>query len=373
MASGLEIAAGAIGIIGVSQQVVQTAFKARTFCKEVKDAPTELRELTQSLETLSRILIRLRETIPPETWNSQLGPSNVDILQASLQACHDDAARISILISDAHRMLEKKRFRGSCTLVSKKREIHSMLEKLNRSKADLSLAYSIYASSNIMDCAVSRAPASQMHGEALLENDTSRCSASQRLDLRRSRIDAASSRSMSLRLSLPRMLCKTAWEIALLQAAGQWTLSLKTYRVLDVNSPAIDMCYRGNLTGIRQMLESRALSVRDQSADGYPLYSVRRSRRLLLPSLTKSQYAALNGHFELTSYLLAHGAERTYLPQLIHVSLIPLQTCFEATHILLVSSLEDFSLPVGVTFRQGPTTGSQTRSTAPRRLAGRSF
>lgn len=142
--AGLEVAAGALGIIGVSQQVAQSARKIRAFCKDVQEAPTELRELTQSLETLSRILIRLGEVVAATSTTDQVCP-DVDLLRESLQTCQHIAERTSVFVGEAHQNMGKRRYRGSCAFVMKKRELKAMLEKLDRSKSDLSIALAIFA------------------------------------------------------------------------------------------------------------------------------------------------------------------------------------------------------------------------------------
>lgn len=279
MATGLEPAASIVGILGVSQQVAQSLFKLRTFCKDVRDAPADLRKLTASLENVSRILIRLDETVrstPTSTFNA-----NSDILRSSLKGCYDATVEISTFASNAHRELRKRKHRTSCVLVLRKHEIRAMLQILDRSKTDLALAFSMFASAEAME------HRQELHSEGSSARTRPHKPAAQgRLEDEEREQSAGtmmlSSKGPSLRFALPEWLCEYAWTVHWQRAAGRRTLSLTTFRLLDPGSRALAHCLNGNLEGVRRLLEGRRLSVHDQCASGYSLYAVGHPARALL-------------------------------------------------------------------------------------------
>lgn len=279
MATGLEPAAGIVGIVGVSYQVAQSLFKIRAFCKDVREAPADLQKLTASLENVSRILIRLDEAVrssPASTLNT-----NGDILRSSLRGCYDATAEISTFVSNVHQKLSKRKYRTSCSLVLKRREIKMMLENLDRSKADLALAFSMFASADAMEYRQEL----YRKGSSARTNPHKPAALGYFKDEEREQLGSGivlSSIGPSLRFALPEWLCEYAWAIHWQRAAGRWTMSLTTFRRLDPGSGALMHCLNGDFESVRRLLEERRLSVHDECASGYSLYAVGYPARALL-------------------------------------------------------------------------------------------
>jgi len=302
MATGLEAVAGVLGIVGVSQQIAQSAWKVKKFCKEVKDAPTELQDLTKSLDTLSRILFRLEEIamMDPDLVVS----TDADILRSSLDGCQHAVERIVSFVTEACRAMSKRKFRGACAFVLKRRELKAMLEKLDSSKIDLNIAATTFYASNARKVTCVQTTVVQnfydqtfskcddgSDGYAHARNITcqrgylvqdldhqTNSAGDDELDSythKRPSKTMVSCATSTLRVQLPRWVCQKAWDISCQRAAGQWTFSFQSFRVLEELGQARRMCGSGDLEGIRRMLEDRKLSVHDQDVRGYTLYAVR--------------------------------------------------------------------------------------------------
>lgn len=270
MATGLEPVEGTLGIIGVSQQVAQFVFTIQAFCRDVRDAPADLQKLVVSLENLSRILIQLDETAH-STFGATFN-TNADILRSSLQACHNAAAEISTFESSARRDLSKRRYRPSCVLVLKKREIRMMLENLERSKTGFFTAYTAFTHVSLAQQLnslrlIQKQEPEGMQGRTINEapSEPSRddsCRAFTRFGWSRSVV--ISSRSRILRSVLPAWLCEQARAVEWHQAARQWNIPLKTSQTLGRANSALLLCMSGDLECIRRSLEERKLSVNDE-------------------------------------------------------------------------------------------------------------
>ena len=258
MATGLETAAGVLGIVGVTYQIAQSAQKIRTFCKEVKDAPAELEALTHSVESLDTILIRLKETAM--TDSDIVSKVNADILSSSLMGCQRAVERISSFVTKARHTMKTRRFRGSCTFVLKRRELKAMQENLDSSKLDLLIATTTYYASNARTVTYLQTTVIQnlddqtfVSGESdgyaharnvtylpaspVLDSDDQTISAYEDQPVGYARewppnVTAVSETS-PLRVQLPRWLCEHAWDISWQRAAGRWTFSMKSFRTLE--------------------------------------------------------------------------------------------------------------------------------------------
>ena len=284
MATGLDVAAGALGIVGLAQQLAQSLLKIRSFCKDVKEAPIELQETISSLERASRLLIRLDE---PDTGAAiTSGGSNADVFRDSLELCKDATNRIAVLSSELQRRMNHKRFRSSVKVVRKKRDFKSMLEKLDRSKADLNMAYSMYTNARrkAEHKTICRRFDEERHTQLVImetvrtltrphvrdDGDLDPDSAEERTKGKPKKSRALGTEtSVMVQIRLPLWLCQYAWDIAVQRAGGTWTASLKTYRIVDFDSGDLSEIFEvDDVDGIRKLLQERQLSIHDQDEHG---------------------------------------------------------------------------------------------------------
>ena len=290
MATGLDIAAGALGIVGVAQQLTESVFKIKCFVEDVKHAPTELIETIRSLDNTAKMLIRLGED--EATMNSST--ANADIFSSSLELYRNAVARIAALAMDLHTQTKQHRRWGAVKTVLKRRNIQSLLGKLQSGRAELHFAHSLLESARLRRRheTLQEILSEQRDGQMLLIEYTRLVAINQATyEAARRGSPAApfgpqnaskdkngkSTRPVrpAVRIKLPIWLCQYAMDISIAKAAGNWTLALKTYKILAPDSEAWRFCELGDLTSIRTMLDDRQLSIHDRFEEGHSLFSVR--------------------------------------------------------------------------------------------------
>ena len=285
MVAGLDIVAGSLGVIGVAQQLAASIFKIKDFCKDVKNAPEELLDTIRSMENISKILMRLDEGRTRDRSETKDG----SVFQECLRISKLAADRVATLTMDLQLDVQCRRGLGAVKTVLKQREIKLMLEKLDRSRIDLQFAYTMYTDAcrrheyeaikyhmneernERMQILVAAAVVSQLQDNA---NDDDKDSTAQ---LGRTSSDPASQAAKwahTTRIHLPIWLCRYVWDLAFAHACGQWTVALKTFKILELGHDAYGMIMKDDVGGIRDLLERRQLSIHDEFSSGHSLLSV---------------------------------------------------------------------------------------------------
>ena len=281
MAEPLSVVASGMGVAAFALQLAQSVTKIKKFCADVKNAPGELQEILDQIENISTIMARLGR----EETHSPSSSMNEDILQGSLQICQKAVDRISALASDLQDEMKSRRLRTSVRTVLKQDTIEKMLAKLDRSKTDLHIAYSMYTDArrmkeleNLRRCIGEMRDGqiqmmdytrtvSMHHPEA---EDKNMPNPKRRHSTRRKAMEC----SQTLHIQLPRWLCQYAWDVAFVRASGCWTVSLRSFRVLGNDRAIWDVFYEDDVDGIRDLLDRRQLSIHDQTGAGRTLASV---------------------------------------------------------------------------------------------------
>lgn len=286
MATGLDIAAGSLGIVSIAQQLAESVLKIRTFCKDVKNAPAELQETVDAIESMSRILTQLGQTNTEEADADSIR----DIFRASLDLCKRAVERIVTLAAGLQKEMERRRFWAAVKTTLKKREIREMLEKLSHSKIELHIAYSMYADAcrkRDIDKITKYMEEERSHRVELVEY-TQKVSRAQdganteehTCPTQRKRPKSPNGENETLgsvttvHIQLPLWLCKYAWDVSFAKSSGLWTMSFKTYQVLPEYGIVYRLCIIGDIKTIAKLLHQRQLCLHDQFEDGNSLFSV---------------------------------------------------------------------------------------------------
>ncbi|KAK3701774.1 hypothetical protein LTR37_015294 [Vermiconidia calcicola] len=141
MADPVSVLASAVGIAAFAQQLAASILKIKRFCEDVKNVPVELQETLDQIANMSNIMAKLGR-IEEEELD---GGVDADILLQSLQLCQRAVSRISALAQEAQASMKRGKARAAVSAVLKQDTYAKMLVKLDRSKFDLHLAYSMYA------------------------------------------------------------------------------------------------------------------------------------------------------------------------------------------------------------------------------------
>ena len=267
MAEVVGVIASAISIAGFAQQLAKSVVAIKRTLANVKHAPDELRETLEELASISDIMIGIRDE---ESINFVDGAPSTTLKQ-SLSLCQRATRRVCDLAEELEKGLGRRRTK--IKIVLKQETFGKMLNRLDRSKADLSLAYLLYSnactareheliSNRMIDIQADQAqaiPINQPPGPPAPRNDSKTKPTARRQVYQPQRESRA-----RYRIRLPPWMSQYPWEIAFHTACGSWTTSLRTFRVLKYNSDVIQMCMRGDLETLKLRLQERQLSLNDE-------------------------------------------------------------------------------------------------------------
>ena len=265
MASGLDIAAGALGITSIAAQLAQSAWKLRTFCRHVKNAPTELFDTIEALEHFSDILQRLARDCNQDFFPD----ANTGVFCDSIHLCHNAAQRVEQLAASVEPLLHGKRYRSAIKWVLGRKELKGLLQKLTQSKLDLYLAYALYTEScRRRDFTILR----ESLGNTSTEHEMYRPTPAPTNDFEHPTKAVYNTHGLHsthttwiASLRLPLWLTRYAWDIAFERAAGHWTVSFQSYQVIPwMSHPAEMVCRSNDADGLRRLLQDRQLCIHDE-------------------------------------------------------------------------------------------------------------
>jgi hypothetical protein len=296
MGTPLDVTAGVLSIAAFAQQLTTAIVKIKRFVDNVQEAPDELRSIINQVQNIVTVMSCL--DLDAQSLDEPT-PSH-SALTASLKLCEEAVNRVSTLARQLEAELGQGKLRGAIRVVYKKKTLEAMLQKLDRSKADLQLAYTMYEAMRherrlqrieqyLGDGRCTRSPttedslmvdASQVQSSAITkdEAETNISSTTEPFCHRQHHFVKAS-------WSLPPWICQYAWEAALHRANGRWTFAFTTYRILSIESfyDIEEDIALGNNDRIKAMLFQRELGLHDQTWFGATLFKVGNTIKLLFP------------------------------------------------------------------------------------------
>ena len=279
MAEVVGVVASAVGIAAFGQQLASSILKIKGFCEDVKDAPKELRDVLDQIENISNIMSRLGRVEDTATVTEV-----DDIFQASAQLCRTAIGRISTLAQELEEEMTRSRVRGSVRTVLKMKTLEKLIAKLERNKADLLIAHSMYTDirkskelERLHRC-VEEMREGQMQIIQYVQTISSQPmdfpaqpEAHQPID--RILLKRRSAPSSKFYVRLPLWLCQYAWDVTFERASGCWNIALRSFRIVPC-STIFYLGYHGDIKRVRLLLEARQLSVHDQDEYGHTVTSV---------------------------------------------------------------------------------------------------
>ena len=276
----MGVVASVVGIAAFGQQLAASILKMKRFCEDVKDAPEELRVTLDRIENISNIMTRLGY-LEQTSQTTEVD----DIFQASIHLCQSAVGRISALAQELEDELRRKRLSGSMRAVLKKKTLEKLLISLERNKADLLIAQSMYADvrksrelERLHKCVeeMRYGQLQMIEYTRTLSSQRQECAEEHQLcrQTRHATPRKGSDRSRKIRVRLPLWLCHYAWDLAFERAGGCSNISLRPFRIVTRFDPFMS-AVNGNIKHVQQMLEARQLSIHDQNEQGDTLAMVR--------------------------------------------------------------------------------------------------
>lgn len=279
-----------VGLAAFALQLAQSVVTLKEFCHNVKNAPDDVQELVHEIEIMGKFAERLGAKESQEAAQEIQGLAECEELaQRTLQ-------RIKATSLELQTQIGRKKTRTSIKVALKQDAIERLCRNLARIRQDmyslqlLCTSFETRAQMESLKRSLDdiRAGQAQMVGYTQIltmerttgirdaDSNTSRCK-------RIGRTKEQDEHALEVHLVLPRWLCEYAWNLSFRRAAGRWTMSLRTHRVIGRDHPVWRLCTLGDWHGVRTLLEAREITVHDVRADdleiGWTVLSVRVSSR----------------------------------------------------------------------------------------------
>ena len=289
----LGVTGSVVGVAGFALQLAETIVRLKSFCDNVKNAPTRLQEVVDRIEVTSNILTKLVTEKPGEIgvdWEA---------FEGSLALCRQAVERITAATANLQRRMGPKRLLTSVKYVLKAGEIEDLLRDLYRGKRDLQLVHAMYSEARrkASEARQESQMTSQlqmlqqlMMGQAQIVQGVQEvstqtkdlgvlCQANQAISScskRRRHASQNSFTSILLHVRSPTWLSRQVWDVCVERAVAGWNISLSTYKMIPRYHSIWGLCLIGDLAGVQRMLDSRMVSLHDQDAEGCTLFFVSR-------------------------------------------------------------------------------------------------
>jgi hypothetical protein len=291
----LGIVAGGAGLLSLSIQLGQCAFKLNQIYHATKDAPNTVSRLASDLQTISLALHELDQ--------QRLSTYNDNLLLCCIRQCQDSTAEIQQLIHMMEAQLAKHpRVGGRLYTVFREPKVKELLDRIDRTRGSLQLAYMMYLGNQQLQYHKTLAKHSSIL-EDLRDQLAARCLSPFREPLlpshRTGQPSALQQRSPTLAAShelihkaeeprkknkkttvfkfrayAPAFISSLVWEIAVHRSLGQWNINLRTWNSVSWNALIFRYCRSGNLGKVKQLLAKGEASPFDLAKGTYTLLDV---------------------------------------------------------------------------------------------------
>jgi hypothetical protein len=140
MAEVFGAVASGIGIAGVAAQAIDGIRKLQTFSNDMRDAPEEIKYLTNELEILLSTISGIEAQIQRNTSICRdLNPT------PALRFVEESVSSLNAVIQQLQAEIAQRRMLGSTKTAWKKKALETHMMKIERSKTLLGLAVSTYS------------------------------------------------------------------------------------------------------------------------------------------------------------------------------------------------------------------------------------
>ena len=136
MADALAVVASGVGVASFALQVVDCAAKLRRLWADIKDAPEDVINLIDEIQTLSQVLDAINVTHKPAVGNAMFDQCYV--------FCEHSVRNLESVARDLEKLVRRKRPVGVLRVVLKKDIIAKHRSQLERAKTSLLLAQQTY-------------------------------------------------------------------------------------------------------------------------------------------------------------------------------------------------------------------------------------
>jgi hypothetical protein len=146
MAEVLGVVASGIAVGQLFGEVTSCIIKLKEYCKQIKDAPDDVRYLLLEIDAFSLILRHIRDD--QALWQTTDNRAGSICVEHSLKLCREAVDELNYLVIELAEKIEGKggwrRKAGAAKLVLKKEEIKRLKTRVDNATRLLTLAYQLH-------------------------------------------------------------------------------------------------------------------------------------------------------------------------------------------------------------------------------------
>ena len=246
-----EVVGLVVGVVSLGVQLAESVQKVKRFYNTVKDAPERLAGIIDEIESLSDILTEMEGDRASHT--AELGPK----VQRCVATCRHAVDKFSTYANSLESRMKRHCRRGSVKFAIKSESIEGVISQLESSKSNLVLAYMLYREAVADKRAMQMQQQMDTIAQRLLLHQPPLALATPNISSNHSRPTALLRGKNVTRLSSPKWLSRSVWELAIERAISGWTFSLRSYRIVLHEDSVIQPCLTDDVVSLQQLF-SRA-------------------------------------------------------------------------------------------------------------------
>jgi hypothetical protein len=281
MAEAFGVAAGAFGVVSLSIQLAESAQKVKSFYDNVKNAPPKLTDLLDEIEEMSDLIKKL------ELQHQFTGVDGSPLMDRCIESSRKAVQSFATFSSELETRVQRRKLSGGIRFALSQEEIVRMLNRVERAKGALTLAYVQYQSAlqqkqhesmirSLQALALGQDAIVQLVNPAFaVQNtiawDSYAISAHMRILAHDKQVFAART---------PSWLSTTIWQLALDRAISGWQFSMRAYGVMPASASILLACRAGDAVEMQRLFDTCAASPFDQDEHGGGLWEVSHWNRI---------------------------------------------------------------------------------------------
>jgi hypothetical protein len=264
MAELLGVISGGLGIVSCALEVSDKIIQIKRFLDAVKTAPIEIRLQLEEIELLNEILLDF-DAQNPAAFDDRIS-------RRCAQHCRRATELVSELLDDIQSKIGKRKTLGAIEFALKRHDLERLLRRLESIKSTLSMAHLVgqrqqqlfirqlaERQSEAMQSLSTIVSSTQSHSDT--KENTAFASSSSSYSL--AKVRRRTSSKPALRLALPLALSGKVWEFYTAKAQNEWAFRFRTYNIISESLLIFEYAEKGNVDGLKSLLQCNQASVFD--------------------------------------------------------------------------------------------------------------
>jgi hypothetical protein len=273
MAEAFGVAAGVFGVVSLSIQLAESVQKVKGFHANVKNAPPRLADLLDEIAEMSDLIKDLEHE--QRSTSIVTSPLMKRCIESSLKAV-EYFATFSLELDTR---VKRRKIGGRVKFALGQEEIERMLNRVERAKSLLTLAYMQYQTAlqqhqhdqmlkTLQSLSLGQATLLQLVTPALtvqrpVTSDTV---------IVPNQTKVSTKAKVLFGAHTPAWLSNNIWQIALNRSISGWEFTMRTYGVVAADAPIIKACEVGDSLEMQRLFDTGEASPFDQTEYGASLW-----------------------------------------------------------------------------------------------------